>query len=90
MIIVMMVSGEKSIEVNANKFIVEFFKQEFKRNTRIESEIPKCTIEIKEEMFILFQNESPIIFMPYAAEDKATDQQKKAMMSFGNAVELCL
>ena len=90
MIIVMMVSGEKLFEVDVSKFMLVFIEQEFKRNTRIESEIPKCTIEIKEEMFILFQNESPIIFMPYAAEDKATDQQKKAMMSFGNAVELCL
>ena len=90
MIVVVVVPLEKQLKVEMRNMIIISSKELCHGCACIAVQIPQSSIEIKKKMLVIFQNVSPIFFIPKASDERTTLQRKKAMIILGRALGLCL
>ena len=90
MVVVVVVPLKKQFKIEVRDMLAMSGKELFHGCTCIAMQIPQSAIEIKKKMLVVFQNVSPIFFIPKASDERTTLQRKKAMIILGRALGLCL
>ncbi len=89
MIVVVVIPLKEKLKIEVPNLLVVLRKKLLHGSTRIALQIPQRAVEIEEKMFVGFQKDSPIFFIPNASVDKATLHKKNAIIILGSALGLC-